>query len=148
MFPFQRTFLRNNEAFFSELRPGVRALRDNAPDLADALAFGTPTLRRSVLLSQRLTPFFNTLRSFSNDPVVELGLRKLTGTVNSAEPDAQGGHAAPDHLQLRDAVVPQRLLAALGGRRQRHLAALHHHHDAPGPQRRGRAFLGAGERPD
>ena len=41
-FPQQRPFLANSEALFRELRPGVRALRTSAPDLADALEIGTP----------------------------------------------------------------------------------------------------------
>ena len=48
-----------------------------------------------------------------------------------------------DEVQLRGAVVPQRLLAAQRGRPQRHLAALHHHPDAAGPEQRGRPVVGA-----
>ena len=40
---------------FHELRPGVRALRHASGDLADAFEVGTPALRRSVALNQRLT---------------------------------------------------------------------------------------------
>ena len=49
----------------------------------------------------------------------------------------------PDGLQLRDAVVPQHLLAAQRGRPQRHLAAVHHRHHAAGPEQRGRPVVGA-----
>jgi virulence factor Mce-like protein len=86
VFPFQRTFLRNTQSFFAELDPGVRALKRNAPDLSDALAVGIPTLRRSILLSERLTPLFHTLTSFSRDPQVSLGIRKLTETVQTLKP--------------------------------------------------------------
>jgi virulence factor Mce-like protein len=85
-FPFQRVFLRNSEGFFRELRPGVRALRDNAPILSDALAFGIPTLKRSILLSQRTTPLFHDLERFSKDAQVSLGIRRLTDTVRSLNP--------------------------------------------------------------
>ena len=54
--------------------------------------------------------------------------------------------AGADGLQLRDAVVPQRREPAQRGRRERHRAALHHPRRAAGPQQRGRAVLGAGER--
>ena len=47
-------------------------------------------------------------------------------------------HAGPDHLQLRDALVPQHREPAVRGRPERHLAALHHHHDAAGPELRER----------
>jgi hypothetical protein len=86
VFPFQRRFLLNSQQFFAELRPGIRALRQNAPALADALEVGTPTLRRSVLLSERLIPFFHALESFSKDPRVPLGLHALTDTVRSLNP--------------------------------------------------------------
>src|SRR3712207_2308032 len=69
-FPVQRPFLRNSEGLFRELRPGVRALRINADDLADALVIGTPTLRRSVALNKRLEPLLEELRAFANDPMV------------------------------------------------------------------------------
>ena len=39
-FPRQRPFLRNNAAFFAELRPGVATLPHSAPILADALRRG------------------------------------------------------------------------------------------------------------
>src|SRR5688572_32023297 len=53
-FPVQRPFLRNTALFFRELRPGVAALKTGAPILADALEIGTPVLRRSVELNERL----------------------------------------------------------------------------------------------
>ena len=66
---------------------------------------------------------------------------RCSPTLDYLAPDA-------DRLQLPDAVVPQHLLAAERGRPQRHLAALHHRHHAAGPEQRGRAVLGAGQRPD
>ena len=42
-----------------------------------------------------------------------------------AQADARPAHAGADHLQLPGAVVPQRRLAAVGGRQQRHVAAVH-----------------------
>ena len=36
-FPVQRPFLANSEALFRELRPGARALKRSAPDLAGAV---------------------------------------------------------------------------------------------------------------
>ena len=43
-FPKQRPFLRNNAAFFRELRPGVATLPHSAPILADAFEAGTEIL--------------------------------------------------------------------------------------------------------
>jgi virulence factor Mce-like protein len=82
--PFQRVFLLNNQRFFHELRPGVRALRTAAPALADAVTVGTTTLIRSEAFNRRLKPLFASLERFAADPLVTLGLRdvrKLVTTV-------------------------------------------------------------------
>ena len=81
-----RPFLANLEGFMGELRPGVRSLVDATPDLADALQFGTPTLRRSVKLSARLEPTLRSLARFAQDPLVSPAVRRLTGTVADLEP--------------------------------------------------------------
>jgi virulence factor Mce-like protein len=80
-FPDQRRFLANSTALFADLRPGVRALRTAAPDLADAFEVGAPTLRRSVQLNQRLAPTFASLQRFAEDPQVTMGIKDLTETV-------------------------------------------------------------------
>jgi virulence factor Mce-like protein len=85
-FPKQRPFLANTEALFRELRPGVRALRTAAPDLADALQVGTPTLKRSVAFNRRLEPSFAALQRFADDPLVSLGVKDLTSTVGILAP--------------------------------------------------------------
>jgi virulence factor Mce-like protein len=85
-FPFQRRFLANNEGLFRELQPGVRALRRAAPDLAEALRIGTPTLIRSQILNLRLIPLFQSLERFANDPQVPLGVRRLTQLMRSLDP--------------------------------------------------------------
>jgi virulence factor Mce-like protein len=84
--PQQRPFLRNTEAFFGELRPGVRSLKGAAPILADALELGTPVLRRSVALNQRLKPTFAALQRFAEDPLVALGVNDLTNTSKILSP--------------------------------------------------------------
>ena len=54
--------------------------------------------------------------------------------------------AGPDGLQLRDAVVPQRVQPAQRRRQERHQPALHHHRHAAGAQQRGRPVVGARQR--
>jgi phospholipid/cholesterol/gamma-HCH transport system substrate-binding protein len=88
-FPVQRPFLANTEGLFRELRPGVRALRAAAPDLADALAVGTPTLRRLPQLNKRLASLLTELETFSQDPLVPRGLRALTDTMRQLNPTLQ-----------------------------------------------------------
>ena len=85
-FPVQDPFLANSEGFFRELRPGVKALSFAAPTLADALRIGTPVLIRSQGLNRRLKPLFQSLKTFALDPLVPLGVRDLTATVNSLNP--------------------------------------------------------------
>jgi virulence factor Mce-like protein len=88
-FPVQRPFLRNTERLLRDLRPGVRALRGGAPDLADALEVGTPTLRRLPQLNTRLASLLTELESFSQDPLVPRGIRALTDTVRELNPTLQ-----------------------------------------------------------
>ena len=80
---------------------------------------------------------------FAEDPQVPRGLHATTATLESLDPDAGVHHPGPDRLQLPDAVVPQRLVAAQRRRPQRHLAALHHRRHAAGPEQRGRAGVRA-----
>jgi virulence factor Mce-like protein len=84
--PRQRPFLANTEGLFRELRPGVRALRGAAPDLADALEIGTPTLRRTPPFNRRLASLLTELERFGEDPLVPRGVRRLTDTVRSLNP--------------------------------------------------------------
>jgi len=85
-FPLQRPFLRNTQALFHDLRPGVQALRTAAPALSNALVIGTPVLRQSVALNRRLKPLFRELQVFSEDPMVSRGLKAATGTLTSLRP--------------------------------------------------------------
>ncbi|MCW3012787.1 MAG: Mammalian cell entry related domain protein [Solirubrobacterales bacterium] len=84
--PRQRPFIRNTEAFFAELRPGVRSLSTAAPTLADALEIGTPVLRRTVELNRRLKPTFQSLQRFAEDPLAKLGLNDLAHTSRVLAP--------------------------------------------------------------
>ena len=85
-FPVQRPFLRNNEALFRELRPGVHALRPAANDLADAFVVGTPALRKSVALNKRLEGTFKALQRFAEDPLTTLGVRDLRNLATILNP--------------------------------------------------------------
>lgn len=85
-FPVQRPFLANTAGLFHDLRPGVKALSKAAPDLADALAIGTPTLKRSIAFNNRLKPAFAALERFAADPLVKLGFDDLTNTAKIANP--------------------------------------------------------------
>ncbi len=84
--PAQRPFLRNTQALFRELRPGVRALRGAAPELAGAFTVGQTTLRRSVALNRRLESTFREIQAFSEDPMTSLGVNGLRNTSRILRP--------------------------------------------------------------
>jgi len=88
-FPVQRPFLANTEGLFRELRPGANALRTAAPELADALEFGTPVLRRSPAFNERLASLLTELEAFAEDPLVPRGIRRLNETVDTLNPTLQ-----------------------------------------------------------
>jgi virulence factor Mce-like protein len=85
-FPVQRPFLRNNAAFFKELRPGVATLPHSAPILADAFETGSTVLPKTIPVNKDLSGVFNTLADFSEDPVVRTGVRQLTRLASSLRP--------------------------------------------------------------
>ena len=146
--PRQRPFLRNTEGLMVELRPGVRALRTAAPVLSDALQTGIEVLPKTPPLNRRLDSLLQEVKVFADDPLVPRGIQNTTDLVKSLRPTLDYLAPTQTGLQLRDAVVPQHLLAAERGRPQRHLAALHHRHHPAGPQQRGRPVVGARQRPD
>jgi ABC-type transporter Mla subunit MlaD len=92
-FPRQRPFLADSAALFRDLRPGVHALSGTADDLAAAFTIGTPTLKRSVALNNRLKPTFQALQDFAQDPLVRLGVQDLTATARIFAPTV--AHLAP-----------------------------------------------------
>jgi phospholipid/cholesterol/gamma-HCH transport system substrate-binding protein len=84
--PLQRPFLANTEGLFRELQPGAAALRRAAPDLADALVAGTQTLPKTPPFNRQVADLLQTLQEFSEDPMVPLGIRRLTELSNSLDP--------------------------------------------------------------
>jgi virulence factor Mce-like protein len=85
-FPRQRPFLRNNAAFFRELRPGAATLPHSAPILADAFETGTRVLPQTIPANEDLADVFDTLAEFSEDPVVRQGVNQLTRLSASLRP--------------------------------------------------------------
>jgi virulence factor Mce-like protein len=85
-FPKQRPFIRNNTAFFRELRPGVAVLPHAAPLVADAFEAGTEVLPKTKQMNEDLADVFEALADFSNDPNVRAGVRQLTRLSSSLRP--------------------------------------------------------------
>jgi virulence factor Mce-like protein len=76
--PTIRPFLANSAALFSDLRPGVNALADTAPDIADALQVGIPAVNASPKLNDQLEPTAQSLFDFSENPANVQGIEQLT----------------------------------------------------------------------
>jgi virulence factor Mce-like protein len=85
-FPRQRPFIRNNTAFFRELRPGVAVLPHGAPILADAFQAGTQVLPKTIQMNEDLADVFEALADFSDDPTVRAGVNQLTRLMSSLRP--------------------------------------------------------------
>jgi virulence factor Mce-like protein len=85
-FPIQRPFIRNNTAFFRELRPGVATLPHSAPILADAFESGSRVLPRTIPVNEDLADVFDALADFSEDPMVRQGIDQLTRLASSLRP--------------------------------------------------------------
>ena len=142
-FPQQRPFLRNTAGLMRELRPGVAVLPSTLPDLADALELGTPALRRVAGAEQAARGRLHRARGVLHRSARAARHPPPARHGQVALPDAALPAARADHLQLRHALVPQRVERAVGGRRLRHLAAVHHRRHAAGPEQRERAVVGA-----
>src|SRR5204863_3347771 len=85
-FPQQRPFLENTAGLARDLRPGVAVLPDTVPDLADALHFGIPSLKRAPAFNKQLEGVFRAVQRFSLDPNVTRGVNRLDKTVTSLDP--------------------------------------------------------------
>jgi virulence factor Mce-like protein len=95
-FPVQRPFLANTEGLFRELEPGVASLATTAPSVAGALEVGTPVLRRYPAFNERLASLLEEVATFSEDPLVPRGIRRLTQTAQTLKPTLK--YLAPAQL--------------------------------------------------
>ncbi len=101
--PAIRPFLRDTGRFFTALRPGVKALAETSPVIAESLHAGIPALNASPVLNNQLQPTAEALVDFQEAPGVFNGLELLTDTNQLLKPVALLHHPEPDHLQLLDA---------------------------------------------
>ena len=85
-FRVQRPFLANATRLMQDLQPGVRSLRQAAPDLSSALRVGRPVLLRTPPFNRRLERVLVSLRDFAEDDVVPRGVADLTDTAKSLRP--------------------------------------------------------------
>ena len=110
-FPRQRPLLARAEGLFRDLRPGARALRAGAGDLAGALTTGTPTLRRTPPFNDRLASLLTSVQGVADDPQARAGIRRLTETANALRPTLD--YAAPAQTTCNYAALLFRNAASL-----------------------------------
>lgn len=84
--PVLRPFLRSSERFFTALRPGVKALAETSPVIADSLHAGIPVLNASPTLSRELQPTAEALVAFQSSEGVFNGLDLLIDTNRLLKP--------------------------------------------------------------
>ena len=84
--PHITPFLNRTAAMFRNLQPGIDALADAAPDLADTVTIGTPALRRSPKFNAQVSDTFRALEKFSTDPMTKVGIADLDSTVSILAP--------------------------------------------------------------
>ena len=84
--PRLRPFLVNSTGFFTDLQPGIEALRANAPAIASALKTGTPVLRDSPEFNRELGPATQALEDLTNDADARDGIDRLIQTADIATP--------------------------------------------------------------
>jgi virulence factor Mce-like protein len=79
-------FLRDTGRFFTALRPGVKALAETSPIIAESLHAGVPVLKASPVLNAQLQPTAEALVDFQEAPGVFNGLELLTDTNRLLKP--------------------------------------------------------------
>jgi len=79
-------FLRDTGRFFTALRPGVKALAETSPIIAESLHAGVPVLNASPVLNAQLQPTAEALVDFQDAPGVLTGLELLTDTNRLLKP--------------------------------------------------------------
>jgi hypothetical protein len=84
--PAIRPFLRDTGRFFTALKPGVRALAETSPVIAESLHAGIPVLNASPVLNAQLQPTAQALVDFQEAPGVFNGLELLTDTNRLLKP--------------------------------------------------------------
>jgi phospholipid/cholesterol/gamma-HCH transport system substrate-binding protein len=79
-------FLRDTGRFFTALRPGVKALAETSPVIAESLHAGVPVLKASPVLNAQLQPTAEALVDFQEAAGVFNGLELLTDTNRLLKP--------------------------------------------------------------
>jgi virulence factor Mce-like protein len=84
--PRLRPFLDHSASLFTELQPGIEALRANAPTIASALEVGAPVLARSPAFNRQIPPTAAALRALNDDAAARDGIDRLVETDQLLHP--------------------------------------------------------------
>jgi ABC-type transporter Mla subunit MlaD len=87
---FEASFIEKSTTFMHLLRPASKALRTAAPAFGNAVEAGVTDFRAASALNGRIKNALVSLRSFSEDPVVGVGLGDLTETLQYGYPPIAG----------------------------------------------------------
>src|SRR4051794_17588041 len=107
--PAVRPFLRDTGRFFTALRPGVKALADTSPIIAESLHAGVPVLKASPVLNAQLQPTAEALVDFQEAPGVFNGLELLTDTNRLLKPSLT--YVAPSQAVCHSWTLPSKTLS-------------------------------------
>ena len=146
--PVQRPFLRNTRGPVPRAAAGRRRAADLGADDRRRARGGRARAAAHAAVQPPARVAARRAPDLRRGPAGPARARRHHRHAPVAGADAGVHHARPDRLQLPDAVLPQRRVAAQRRRPQRHLAALHHRRHAAGPEQRRRPVLGAGQRAD
>ncbi len=113
-----RPVVAQTAILFRKLRPVTRELPATLPPISDALRVGTPVLRRSLDLSDRLRTTSVALRDLIRDPNTQRSLGNLRTAVALLKPTLNFVAPVPDGLQLRQLLLPPAGRAPVPARRR------------------------------
>jgi virulence factor Mce-like protein len=88
--PFEASFIQKSTTFMHLLRPSASALRTAAEPLGHAFEAGATNFAAATQLNTRLASSLETLKSFSQNPVVLLGLEDFAQTAQLGQPLVAG----------------------------------------------------------
>jgi virulence factor Mce-like protein len=109
--PFEAAFVQKSTTFFHLLRPSASALRTAATPLGNAFEAGAKNLAAATALNTRLASSLETLKTFSQNPVVLLGLEDIAQTAQAGQPLLAG--LAPAQTNCNYVTLAFRNLASL-----------------------------------
>jgi virulence factor Mce-like protein len=82
----QRPFLTDLAEFSEDFRPATRELRGALPTINSAISTGIGVQNRSVAMNRQLGDVFGALRGLAEPPATMAGLRALTATIQTLNP--------------------------------------------------------------